>query len=143
MNPPAQDPRQRLAATLDELKARHPGVQMEMTQRPEGVVLSLIRVAPELRGQGLADAALRDLTRWADEHRQVLALNPERTGRGTGDADLRRWCRRHGFVPRTGPWETMVRNVEPFQRYRVQRRRPSGVDGSGIELEALPHRSMA
>ena len=143
MSPTAQGPRPHLATTLEELKARHPGVQMELTQRPEGVVVSLIRVAPELRGQGLADAALRDLTRWADEHRQVVALNPEGTGRGTGDAGLRRWYLRHGFLPTTGPREWFVRTVEPFQRYRVRRRATGRVRGSSLTLEAPPRRSMA
>jgi GNAT superfamily N-acetyltransferase len=91
-----------LPDSLEALKARHPGVEIRTSLRPEGLVLSVIRVA-EHRRQGRADAALKDLVDWADRHHQVMALTAQRVGPGASNAALQRWYRRHGFVPNRGP----------------------------------------
>ena len=87
-------------AALAGVKARHPGVQLEVT--PTGG-LSLIRTTGE-RGKGLAKAALKDLTDTADKHRVTLHLTPEPLAgdKTTSKKRLTQWYASQGFVPNSG-----------------------------------------
>jgi hypothetical protein len=112
-----------LDASLEALKARHQGVQIRVSLRTEGLVLSMIRVPDELqRRQGRADAALKDLVTWADRHGKVMALTPERVGKGASNTALERWYRRHGFVANRGRnknfdfLEAMIRSPRTVER---------------------------
>jgi hypothetical protein len=113
--------------TLESLRRRHPGVVINVSERQDGITLSLIRVPRELQRQGKAEAALSDLLRYADRHAKPVALTPERVGNGASEAALKRWYRKHGFVPNSGRnknWafrESMIREPRPLERPIDQR----------------------
>lgn len=96
--------RQRGAAkTLAEVKARHPHVQIDAHEKPDGIVLSMIRTTDTAQGTGKASAALDELLRHADAHGKTVALTPEQVGRGgLSTTALRKWYGSRGFVPNKG-----------------------------------------
>ncbi|WP_131742418.1 GNAT family N-acetyltransferase [Actinomadura roseirufa] len=88
------------------VQGRHPDVELHLvwTGPDDPVVLDVIRTLPVLRGRGLAEAALREVTALADAWGAALRLVVEPI-EGNGDVDparLARWYARHGFVV-TGP----------------------------------------
>ncbi|MEN3281443.1 MAG: putative transposase [Solirubrobacteraceae bacterium] len=103
------------------LKARHRHVEMRLADSSrQAVELLMIKVPAELQGQGKADAAMRDLLRWADRNGKTLAVTPRRVGPGADDAALEAWWRRHGFVSNIGRDRnlsvsaTMLREPQPI-----------------------------
>lgn len=110
----------RNAANFDRVVEGHPNVDVVMHQARHAAqptyVIDRITVAPDLRGSGLANAAMRDIVQHADRHGYYLALTPEQTGAGAGrmtTAQLREWYGRFGFKPNRGRYpdisESMVR----------------------------------
>lgn len=101
---------------LEDLTSRWAdrGVRIDMLHRDgePTAVLSRIAVEDHQRGQGLADAAMVDLTGWADRHGITLALTASGDF-GASPSRLRAWYARHGFVPNRGKdhrvAESMVR----------------------------------
>jgi hypothetical protein len=128
-----------LTASLDALVARHADAQLVVSLRSEGLLLSQIRVPPRLQREGKADAALKDLVGWADSHRKVMALTPERVGTGASRAALERWYRRHGFVANKGPARNlsfraaMIRNPREVELPLIERE-PGRSGGAGFEM---------
>lgn len=93
---------------LRAVASRHPGVEISLAPRDldgeHTASLSLIRTATDKRGQGLAGAAMNDLTRTADQHNVTLHLTPEPLAddHTTKVTRLRSWYASHGFKPNTG-----------------------------------------
>ncbi|MEN3973110.1 GNAT family N-acetyltransferase [Sphingomicrobium sp. XHP0235] len=65
-------------------------------------MLNMINTPPEARGQGSADAAMRELVGAADEAGMTLTLTPEAMDNATSLARLREFYARHGFIPNRG-----------------------------------------
>ena len=128
----ANDPAVLVAASLATIKELHPDVEIEASERPEGIVLSVLRVLPQERGTGKASAALKSLLEYADQERKPVALTPEplissaeQAGRqersakkGLSKTALVAWYASHGFVPNKGRYkdfafrESYIRPVE-------------------------------
>jgi len=91
-------------ASLAEVRAMHPDVDLEATETSESIVLSLLRVAPGKRGSGVASAAFKALLAYADGQKKLIALNPEplTTDRGLSKGALTAWYASHGFKPNKG-----------------------------------------
>lgn len=123
---------------LGEIAARHPNVDMFATERPEGLRLKMIQVAPEQQRQGYAGAALNDLLGYADERGLPVALNPgDVEGRpGMSNSQLRRWYAEHGFLPNKGRnkdytfTEAMLRPADNSQQPQVD-----GAQQGNFELD--------
>lgn len=64
--------------------------------------LSMIRVDPEARGQGVARAAMQRLLDQADRAGKTVVLTPEPQDRRTSKAKLEAWYRSLGFVRNSG-----------------------------------------
>ncbi|XVQ15036.1 GNAT family N-acetyltransferase [Spirillospora sp. CA-255316] len=84
------------------VQAEHPAVELYVVWSGPGepVLLHFIRTSPAMRGQGLAEAALRDVLALADEWRLPVRLTAEPVT-GDTDTDLARliaWYERHGFA---------------------------------------------
>ena len=114
------------AEAFADIADRHRKVRIEMSHKrfadQPTWAIDRLEVAAGERGQGLAGAALRDITDYADAASITLALTPEQTG-GTGGlstAALREWYARHGFVKNGGKYpdisEAMVRPPEDQTR---------------------------
>jgi GNAT superfamily N-acetyltransferase/2'-5' RNA ligase len=122
---------------LAELAARHPNVDLFATEKPQGLRLKMIQVAPEHQREGYAGAALRDLLSYADERGKPVALNPgDVEGRpGMSNPQLRRWYQQHGFVPNTGRnkdytfTEAMIRPPQASTDNSLQQQADNPTDG--------------
>lgn len=64
--------------------------------------LSMIRTAPEARGQGAARRAMQELLDRADREGKIVTLTPEPQDRSTSKAKLEAWYRSLGFVRNSG-----------------------------------------
>jgi GNAT superfamily N-acetyltransferase len=84
-----------------EVQAAHPDVELHLVWTGgDAVTLHLIRTLPVKRGQGLAEAALRDVLALADQWHVPVRLVAEPLT-GDTDTDLARlitWYQRHGFT---------------------------------------------
>ena len=129
-------------AALEDLTRRWAGrgVRIDMLHRDgePTAVLSKIAVDDTHRGQGLADAAMTDLTGWADSHGVTLALTASGDF-GASPVRLRSWYARHGFVPNRGKdhrvAESMVR-PHPDERAAPPSVRPPTAEESEAALLA-------
>lgn len=103
-------------AVGNQIAARHPGVQLWVSEKSNGtVVLNSIQVDPAERGKGRAEAAVADLTRVADEQGWTLALTPDNCW-GSSKTRLTAWYRRHGFAPNKGRNRDFEINEEMYRR---------------------------
>jgi GNAT superfamily N-acetyltransferase len=94
--------RDRFREEVARVQAAHPAVELYVLWSGPGepVLLHLIRTSPAMRGQGLAEAALRDVLALADAWRLPVRLTAEPVTGDTG-TDLSRliaWYERHGFA---------------------------------------------
>jgi hypothetical protein len=100
--------------SLDAVRKRHADVHLDVTEREGILTLSLIKVSDENRGGGKAEAALRDLTAYADAKGLTIGATPS-ADFGASKGRLTAWYKRHGFVPNKGRAkdyrvrETMIR----------------------------------
>jgi GNAT superfamily N-acetyltransferase len=81
------------------------GVELVTSTSPNGYIrLSLIRVAPEFRGRGLAKQAMQELLAKADAEGRVITLTPEPLAgdRTTSKRRLEAWYASLGFVRNAG-----------------------------------------
>ncbi|TDB88335.1 hypothetical protein E1264_11675 [Actinomadura sp. KC216] len=92
----------RFRRDVARVQAAHPDVALHLvwTGPDEPVTLNLIRTTPVLRGQGLAEAALNDLTALADRWGVPLRLvvEPIEGDLDVDPARLLRWYGSHGFI---------------------------------------------
>lgn len=109
----------------ESLEDRYPDVKFHLYQS-SGVdsggtkvsVLAKIVVPEEERGTGIGTAFMDDLTAWADENDQVIALTPDAV-HGGNVRRLKEFYKRHGFVDNSGRnkdfaiSETMYRPPDP------------------------------
>lgn len=125
-------PDAKLAGSLAALAARHPDVELRVTQHEAGLMLDLIRVERGRRGRGLATLAFADLLALADEHDLVVALTPapsasdSRDPAALGYDQLEAWYARHGFEVNGGsrrdvrlPGSMIRRPRPPFANRRT------------------------
>lgn len=90
-------------ASLADVQALHPKVEISATEKPAGITLSMIRTAEGDRGTGLASAAMRALTAYADRVDKPIALTPDRVGSsGLSKTKLEAWYRSLGFKRNAG-----------------------------------------
>jgi hypothetical protein len=95
----------KFATAVAKVQAKHPGVELRVGHSGGDTArVSLIRTPESQRGKGLAGAAMRDLTKAADEHGVRLTLTPEPLAgdRKTSKAKLAAWYKTHGFVENKG-----------------------------------------
>jgi len=90
--------------SLAEVETAHPGIRLWADENEYGVKLAMIKTPPELRGQGLADAAMRDLLAYADQVGKPVVLTPgaPEGAEVMSKAKLTAWYKRLGFVPNRG-----------------------------------------
>lgn len=91
------------ADALEHRLQRQYGVKLSLSQTRRGLVLNMIKVPADRRGQGTGDAVLSELTAYADAHGLPMELTPEvPDGERGSNAKLERWYARHGFVANRG-----------------------------------------
>ena len=132
---------------LEALKARHPDVDLHVYTRGDwGIVVSMMRVDPAKRREGLAGAAMRDIVELADRRGLVVGLTPADNRLDSfamSKPQLRRWYGRLGFRPNKGRKvdfrfnEAMVRDPQGGpQRPREGRESPEAAAAVAERLEA-------
>lgn len=85
----------------DNVKANHPDVTLHFGGSGQFMVLDMISVPKDKRGQGLARSVMQELVDAADETGRPMALSP--TGDlGSSKARLIAFYRSFGFVPNSG-----------------------------------------
>lgn len=99
---------------LTDLAAAHPNVQWNPYEAEDHVSTGgMIKVAPELRGQGYGTAAMQGLVAHADQVGKPIVVTPDGSF-GTSKSDLMQWYKGLGFKKRNGDYElprgTMVRH---------------------------------
>lgn len=97
-----------MAAFASQIQAKHGLSRLDLYPDPRGagsIELSNIEVPKGSRGKGVGSAAMRDITKLADEHGQRIWLQRASPDRKTGVASkgkLEGFYRKHGFVPNRG-----------------------------------------
>lgn len=107
---------------LDDLKASHPNVTVELTERGDGdeKYLTLDKIASLDRSKGEGSVVLDKILDYADRTGQPVFLTPEAGIKG-GKTRLTNWYKGRGFVPNKGrrkdfrSRETMVRQPSPIE----------------------------
>lgn len=74
---------------------------VDLIKRPGIWELSKIETPPELRGQGFAEAKLKEVLEQADEVGVPVALTPS-SDFGASKGRLEKWYKKHGFVHNSG-----------------------------------------
>ncbi|MCH8476368.1 MAG: hypothetical protein LAT56_00285 [Wenzhouxiangella sp.] len=92
-------PSSRIVASLTE---RFPGINVR-TSRPNAntLTIDMLKVPEGMREQGVASEVMNELTRWADQHNQTLALTPT-SEFGATKSRLKNFYKRYGFTDNTG-----------------------------------------
>lgn len=86
---------------LQEIKARHAPVKMQVTENECGITVDAIIVPADLRRQGRGTAAMMDLQAYARSVGKPIALTPDSIF-GTPKSVLVRWYKSLGFRMNTG-----------------------------------------
>ncbi len=103
------------------MRADH-GVDLELSERPTHVSVSLIRVPKDKRGEGVASRVMTELLKKADAAQMPVTLTPSNDF-GASKTKLTQWYRRLGFSPNKGKLpestDSMVRFPTPETRGNI------------------------
>lgn len=71
-------------------------------EKTNTITLNKIVVPKEKRGQGHGSAAMRNLTKHADEHKKRIVLTPDTSFGGSSVSRLKKFYKGHGFKDNKG-----------------------------------------
>jgi ribosomal protein S18 acetylase RimI-like enzyme len=89
--------------------------------KEKALVISMIKVKPEFRKQGIAKKVMKELLYFADSHEYVTILTPEPQDRSISQGNLEKFYKELGFVANKGKnkdWrftQTMIRKFTPVE----------------------------
>lgn len=117
------------ALNLDPIRARYPGVKLDVSETSDGGYrVSRIVVPPEQRGEGVGTEIMRDILRQADADGARVSLTP--SGDFGGNVNkLRAWYKDLGFVDNKG-------RAKDYAVSDAMYREPQGVPLSPAEARA-------
>ena len=117
---------------LDDLKASHSNVTVELNERGDGdeKYLTLDKIASLDRSKGEGSVVLDKILDYADRTGQPVFLTPEAGIKG-GKTRLTNWYKGRGFVPNKG-------RRKDFRSRETMVRQPSPIESTGTEAPDAP-----
>lgn len=117
---------------LDDLKASHSNVTVELNERGDGdeKYLTLDKIASLDRSKGEGSVVLDKILDYADRTGQPVFLTPEAGIKG-GKTRLTNWYKGRGFVPNKG-------RRKDFRSRETMVRQPSPIESTGTEVPDAP-----